>query len=241
MGWEPRVLKRSKGRADTSAKHWYQDKYQHVLVQRNVLALVALTALVVALIAVFTVAQLSPLKSVEPYLLQVDEKTGITQKVNPVSRADYAANEAIDRYFVAMYVRLRESYNPTIRLYNYNIVRVMSRSSVFEEYRRDANPSNKESLPARLGSYGQRIVNINSMSYIKNPPAFGQKDEVTPERIMQVRMTTSDSLPNSSDVNQRWVVTITFVYASLKLNESEQLLNPLGFIVTNYQIQREIQ
>lgn len=234
------MLKRSQQQADQTSRHWYQDKYQHVLVQRNILALIALVALGVALIAVFTVSRLSPLKSVEPYLLQVDDKTGITQKVEPVSRAQYTANPAIDRYFVSLYVRTREGYNPTIRNYNDNIVRVMSRTEVFRAYRRDSSSANPASVVSQLGSYGIRSVSIASISYIVNPAASGDERDVTPERIMQVRLALTDSKPNSADVTTRWVATVGFVYANAELNESEQLLNPLGFIVTSYQIQREL-
>ena len=234
------MLRRSQRQVADSSKHWYQDKYQHVLVQRNVLALLSLVALLVALGAVFTVARLAPLKSVEPYLLQIDEKTGLTQKVEPVSRAEYAANVAVDRYFVATYVRAREGYNPSLRLYNDNIIRVMSSSDVFYLYRRTIDPTNRESVAARLGGVGQRMVKIHSINYITTPAPFDQKAETTPERIMQVRLTTTDIMPNAADINEQWVATVTFSYASLNLNESEQLLNPLGFRVINYQIQREI-
>lgn len=234
------MFKRSQRQVADSSKHWYQDKYQHVLVQRNMFALVALVALAVALIAVFTVARLAPLKSVEPYLLQIDEKTGITQKVEPISRNQFAANQAVDRYFVSTYIRMRETYNPTTRLYNDNVVRVMSTQPVFYTYRRQADPSNEESLAAKLGTTGQRQVKINSINYISNPVPVGKDAPQTPEKIMQIRLTTTDILPNAGDTTQKWVATVTFMYASIDLNETEQLLNPLGFTVTNYQIQREL-
>jgi type IV secretion system protein VirB8 len=234
------VLKRSQRQVADSSKHWYQDKYQHVLVQRNVLALISLVALVVAMVAVFAVTRLAPLKSVEPYLLQIDEKTGITQKVEPVSRAQYATNIAVDKYFIATYIRAREGYNPSILRYNDEIVRLMSSSDIFYIYRRSIDPANKESLAAKLGGVGQRVVKINTMNYITTPAPFDQKAEVTPDRIMQVRLTTTDILPNAADTSTQWLATVTFAYASLNLNDREQLLNPLGFRVSNYQIQREL-
>ena len=74
------MFKRSQKETSESSKHWYQDKYQHVLTQRNVLALIAMLALSTSIVAVFGILRLAPLKSVEPYLLQIDEKTGITQE-----------------------------------------------------------------------------------------------------------------------------------------------------------------
>ena len=236
------MLKRSQRQVSDSSKHWYQDKYQHVLVQRNILALVSLVALLVALGSVFAVARLAPLKTVEPYLLQIDEKTGITQKVEPVSRGQYATNIAVDKYFISAYVRARESYNPTptVRLLNDELVRLMSSRDVFYYYRQSISVENKESLTVRLGNFGMRNVQVSRINYITTPAPFDQKAEKTPDRIMRVEFTTTDILPNAPDNEQRWIATITFAYTTLNLNEREQLLNPLGFQVTNYQIQQEL-
>jgi type IV secretion system protein VirB8 len=234
------VFKRSQQDVSDGSKHWYQDRYQHVLTQRNILAFIAIIALLTALFSVFAVMRLAPLKSVEPYLLEIDEKTGVTQKVNPVSREDYAASEAVDRYFTSMYLRVRESYNFNILRYNYNLVRLMSTPDIFYGFRRAADPSNTESLAARLQSAGQRDIKIKSISYISNPLAQGQKVTETRSKIMQARFTSIDTTPNQADLIQQWVVTVTFEYANLNLNEAEQLLNPLGYTVTSYQMHREI-
>lgn len=234
------MFKRKQREVSDGSKHWYQDKYQHVLVQRNVLALIAVVSLITALFAVFAVMRLSPLKTVEPYLLQIDEKTGITQKVEPISRNEYVAFAAVDRYFVSTYIRVRESYNFSVLRYNYNIVRVMSTPDVFYNFRRQVDPGNENSLAARLSNTGQRDIKIKSMSYIQNPPVANQQEEVTPQKIMQVRLMTTDVMPNTADSVQHWVITITFEYAVINLTEEEQLLNPLGFTVVNYQIQREL-
>lgn len=234
------LFKRSQRDVSDSSKHWYQDKYQHVLVQRNMLALLALVALVVALVAVFSVARLAPLKSVEPYLVQVDEKTGITRTVDTLSRNRIAADEKIDRYFVSLYVRTRESYNISVLRYNYNVIRVLSAIGVYNDFNEFVRPSNENSPAAKLGTLGQREVVINSMSYIVNPPMPNGQIEVTPEKIMQVNFTTTDILPNAGDSSMKWVATVTFIYAKLSLNETDRMLNPLDFVVTNYQVQREL-
>ena len=115
-----------------------------------------------------------------------------------------------------------------------------STTGVFSDYRRQTNPTNENSPAAKLGANGIREVSIKSIAYITNPAKANAKAEVTPAKIMQVRLSTSDYRANGSAGDQHWVVTLSFEYASLKLNEEEQLLNPLGYTVTSYQIQREI-
>ena len=234
--------KRKQQDVSDSSKHWYQDKYQHVLTQRNMLALIAIVSLLAAMVAVLAVMRLAPLKSVDPYLIQIDEKTGITQRVIPVSRQEYAADQAVDRYFTSVYLRMRESYNINILRYNYNVVRLMSTADIFRKFRYLVDPANESSFAKRLGAAGLRDVKIRSMIYITNPADKKKSAGATgTQKIMQARITTSESVPNQPDKETYWVVTITFEYADLSLSQDEQLLNPLGYTVTSYQIQPEIQ
>lgn len=238
------MFKRSQQEVSDGSKHWYQDKYQHVLTQRNMLALIAVISLISAAVAALAVMRLVPLKTVEPYLIQVEEKTGVTQRIVPLSRRDYAANQAIDRYFTATYIRMRESYNINILRYNYNIVRLMSMPGVFSRFRRMVDPKDETSVTARLGTFGQRDVRIRSMVYINNPTAQNRpakKGDNAEAKIIQANITTVENSPNTPDKESRWVVTITFEYADLDLNQEEQTLNPLGYTVSSYQIQPEIE
>lgn len=236
------MFKRSQQDVSDSSKHWYQDKYQHVLTQRNLLAVIALFSLTAALVSALALLHFAPLKSVEPYLIQIDEKTGITQRVEPISRKDYAASAAVDKYFVSHYLRLREGYNATILRYNYKIVALMSSEEISRRYRPMVDVNNPEGLPKRLGIYGQREVRIKSLAYITNPDNRRDAKSAAADsnsKIIQARITTIETVPNQADRKDNWVITMNFEYANLDLNEDEQLLNPLGFIVTSYQIERE--
>ena len=232
------MFKRSQQEVSDGSKHWYQDKYQNVLTQRNILALIAIFSLVTAAMAVLAVMRLSPLKTVEPYLIQIDEKTGITQRVEPVTQEMYAANPAIDRYFAATYLNRRESYNANIYYYNYEIVRLMSSRPVFNGYAAQVNPENEAGYVKKLGAYGKREVKVRSMIYLPSPT--GTTSSATSSKIIQAKITTTESSPNEGEVKTYWLVTMTFEYATLDLTEDEQWLNPLGFTVTSYQIHKEI-
>jgi type IV secretion system protein VirB8 len=234
------VFKRPAQSDANQTKHWYLDKYQKALVQRNLFALITLLALVGAIISVLAVYNLAPLKSVEPYLLKIDEKSGVVQKVDPVQRNEYAANEAVDKYFVGKYILARESYNPSILRFNYNHVRVMSTSEVFYIFRNIVDPANPDSPAALLRSVGVRDIKFKSMSYIQNPPLRNNKQETTPTKIMQARFIATNRMPNAAPQSEHYIATVAFEYAILNLNDEEQLINPLGFTVTSYQVQKEL-
>lgn len=220
--------------------HWYKDQYQHMVVQRNVLAFLTLAALVASVVCVILVNRIAAVKTVEPYVVQIDDKSGVVQLVNPVSRNEYAANELIDRFFVAQYINARESYNLSILRYNYNVVRVMSTVQMFNIFRRDVSPNVPTSAAAVLGNDGIRTVRIKSVAYIQNPTIPNDNAKATPEKIIQARIELRDTRENGQDVIDNFVITVTFQYANIELNEEERLINPLGFTVTQYQVQREI-
>ena len=113
---------------DTLDKNWYKDRYQYVLVQRKILVLITSLSLIASLVTVIVIAQLTPLKTVEPFVIQVDQKTGITQTVNQKTVSEITANEAVNNFFIVQYIRSRENYNSADLARNYNIVRLMSES-----------------------------------------------------------------------------------------------------------------
>lgn len=233
------MFRRSQKSVADGAGNWYQDKYQHVLTQRNILVLVALVSLVTAAASVLVILRMAPLKSVEPYLLEIDQKTGITQRVIPATRDDYAASPAVDRYFTSVYLRAREGYNINILRNNLNTIRLMSTPNLYYGFRRMIDPANETGFVKQLGAQGQRDVRVRSLAYVANPADSGASPSQT--KIIQARITTLETMPNRPDRESRWVVTITFEYADLSLNQDDQLVNPLGYTVTSYQIQAETE
>ncbi len=233
------MFKRKQQDVTDGSKHWYQDKYQHVLAQRNIMALIALVALFTAAVSVFAVMRLAPLKSVDPYLIQIEEKTGVTQFIKPLSREAYTANDAVDKYFTAQYIRLREGYNYNILSYNYNVVKLLSSANVWLPFWRTQNPKLEGSNAMRLGQYGRREIKIRSMVYLKNPTQPGQKTVASTEKTLQANVTITESTPNAMPAEKRYIITITFDYGDRDLNTDDQLLNPLGYYVTNYQVEQE--
>lgn len=233
------MFKRSQQAVSDSSKHWYQDKYQQVLTQRNVLALVAVLSLVVAAIAAFTVMHIAPLKSVEPYLIQVDDKTGIAQRVEPLSRDQYTAEPAVDRYFTATFLRAMEGYNPNIARSNYEAVRLLADNNVLNYYRNQVDATVDGSRAKQLGATGQRDIRVGTMAYIVAPGGEAKGAVPSRSRIIQAHFTAIEMLPGTVTSTQRWVATVTFEYADRKLTDAEQLINPLGYTVTSYQLENE--
>lgn len=212
---------------DTSHnKNWYKDRYQYVLVQRKILVLITALSLVASLVTVVVIAQLTPLKTVEPFVIQVDQKTGITQTVNQMTVKEITANEAVNNFFIVQYIRARENYNSSDLTRNYNIVRLMSESNkVYGEFVRAANPNNPRSNAARLGSTGERVVKFKSITYL------------SPQTV-QARVLVEEKLENNL-AQQHLIILLSFAYVNMALTLEERYINPLGFIVTDYRIDED--
>jgi len=210
----------------THSKNWYKDRYQYVLVQRKILVLITSLSLIASLVTVVVIAQLTPLKTVEPFVIQVDQKTGITQTVNQITVREITANEAVNNFFIVQYIRSRENYASGDLSRNYNVVRLMSDSAkVYSEFTRSANPNNPKSNAARLGVSGIRTVKFKSITYL------------SPQTI-QARVLVEERSENNL-AQQNLIILLSFAYVNMSLSLEERYINPLGFIVTDYRVDED--
>lgn len=208
-------------------RNWYKDRYQAVLLQRRMLTGISLLSLSIALVMAIIGMRITPLKSVEPFVIQVDAKSGITQTVDPLTVKEITGTEAVNNFFLVGYIRAREGYNVHDVSRNYTTVRVMSDpSNVYPSFTRDANPNNPQSNAARMGSGGVRSVKFKSISYLK--PDF-----------VQARLLIEETSVNGAVTQLHKIVSINFEYTKLGLTNEERYINPLGFRVTEYRIDED--
>lgn len=214
-------------------KNWYNDRYQFVVVQRNILSLITLLALICSIAATFSISQLVPLKSVEPFVIQVDQKTGMTQVVDPLKARELTANESINQYFMVEYIRARETYlgSPDRNYYNYNLVRVLSDPSIFSKYQRDIVLSNPDSPGARL-SGGTREIHVSSIKFLDRKTLPSNEES----RRYLIRALVTEKPSNGAPRNMQKLILMEFKYTELELSTEDRYLNPIGFRVLSYRI-----
>lgn len=206
--------------------NWYKDRYQRVLVQRKLLTAITLLSLVCTLATVVVISQLTPLKTVDPFVIQVDQRSGITQVVDPTTVRELTGSEAINNYFIVQYLRAREGYHVSDLGYNYNLVRLMSEGGVYSQFVAEENPNNPQSNAARLGNTGTRNIKFESITYLK-------------PQLAQVRLLIEEKSDNLGTTQQHMIATIGFQYIKMNLAAEERYINPLGFRVTSYRLDEE--
>ena len=208
-------------------QNWYKDRYQRVVVQRKLLGVTTLASLALSFVLALVIVQLVPLKTIEPYVIQIDSKTGITQTVDPVTAKELTANEAVNNYFIVQYIRAREGYDSTDLVHNYDLVRLMSEDRrVYSKFMDEAGPNNPQSNIARLGTYGIRTVKFKSITY--HSP-----------QVVQIRVLITEKPDKIAAVELHRIVLLSFEYVKMNLTNEERYLNPLGFRVTDYQINED--
>lgn len=228
------ATKKESSKNKVEKRNWYNDRYQFVLVQRNILTLLTAISLLCSMAATFSISQLAPLKSVEPFVIQVDQKSGVTQVVNPLKVRELTGNESINNYFIVQYIRARESFlgTPDRNYINYNLVRVLSGNDTFAEYQNSIILSNPNSPGARLGVKGSREVQIGSIKFLDKHALPG--DEESRRYLVKVRIIERGATTAGKVLQQ--LILIEFKYTELDLTVEDRYLNPIGFRVLGYRV-----
>ncbi len=188
---------------------------------------------------VFNIAQgvaisvLTPLKTVEPYLLMVDKDSGTVSLEQPLSKALPSYGQVVDSHFISTYVMARESHDWGLSQRNYDTVKSFSEGgSVWNEYNTFIH-SPKSPL-AILADKARVVVDISS------DPLIDSKSHSAVVRFTKTIL-GPDGQPSVSIPKTYWIATIGYDYPNPKLLPSERRLNPLGMKISSYQVVQEME
>ncbi len=212
------------------ARNWYYDRYETLIVQRNVLFLVTVLSVIASIVAVFFVGKVTLSKSVEPMVIEVEEKTGITNIVNPNTDKTWTTDRAINEYFLMTYLTARETYNVANYTYNYStVVRLLSNSVVYNQFKDFIN--NPATNPiAKYAANNYTTLRIRSIQFLEDSPSG--------DRNVQIRFSVVEAFGNKSQHNK--IVSILWNYSRMQMNFDERMVNPLGFQVKFYAVSDDV-
>ncbi|QXK92309.1 type IV secretion system protein [Neoehrlichia mikurensis] len=209
------------------SQNWYHDRYSSIIVQRNILLLLVMFSVIGIGVSTFIILTISKNRTIEPFVVEIEKKSGITTLVNPISVKQYSADEVLNNYFIIEYIRARELFDPNNFQYNYYTkVRLFSTQDTYNEFRnwiRLSNPSSPVNLYANVAS---GHIKIRSLQHL-NPGN------------VQIRFTLEFNVQNGSVIKKDRIATLSFQYTSLEMNEQQRQINPLGFQITYYRADDE--
>ena len=203
------------------ARTWETDKVQELMKSRTVAWRVATASAVVAIVAVLALVGLTPLKTVEPFVIRVDNSTGIVDVVQTLRNGKTNYDEAVNKYFTQWYVRYREGYSKDLAEDYYGNVGIMSVGLEQQKYYAWFNPKNPMSPLNVYGPYAKIKIAIKGTSFIS-------------PNVALVRYTRGIERGLDKPQLTHWAATITFKYSGAPMSEKDRAINPLGFQVVEY-------
>lgn len=207
------------------ARRFDQDRLMQVERSARIAWFIAICASIIAVVSVFAIAGLTPLKTVEPFVVRVDNSTGIVDVVSALTSAAGTYDEAVTKYFAAKYVRAREGYVSSEAEDNFRTVALLSTQPEQTRFATVYRGSNPESPQNIYGRSATSRINIVSISLINA--------NVASVRYMQT-VTRGDDVRTT-----HWVATLTFSYVNAPMSSTDRLVNPLGFVVSDYRADPE--
>lgn len=203
-----------------NARTWEQDRLLAAHRSRRIAWIAASVASTVAIVAVGAVAALTPLKTVEPFVIRVDNSTGIVDVVNVLDNSRETYDEAVTKYFAARYVRAREGFQAAEAREAFQEVSLLSGAPEQVRFASYYSGKNPESPQVVYGRAATARITIKSISAIN-------KNVVAVRYLREVRR-------GEENKTSHWIATLTYQYSKAPTSTGDRLLNPLGFTVTDY-------
>ncbi|MBF7060281.1 type IV secretion system protein [Campylobacter volucris] len=192
--------------------------------------LVAFISMAISIIAVIAVIFLTPLKTTEPYVIRVDNTTGMVDIITSLQEEQISSIEALDKYFISQYIKAREGYYYKFLNQDYVLTQLMSDENVANKYRAIYAGDN-----ALDQIYKDNVeVSVKILSIV-----LGNSNGVKTSTIRAL-ITKKDSVTKSTQQSTK-VITLAYDFLLAKTSEENRILNPLGFKVTNYRVDEEIR
>ena len=213
-----------------AAQGWDRDRARSERASVRVAWWMAGISIGVAVVAVAALAAVTPLKTVVPYLIRVDNTTGVVDVV-PAFRGGIEPSQAVTRYLLTQYVTLRERYVPALAEADYEAVGALQGSALNQAWAEYWNRNNPES-PLRVHADGGVVrAQVTAVSFLS--PASGRPD------LAQVRFVLRSGAPGGEEVRQ-YVATLAYAYGELSDDDRRRAINPLGFRVVEDRREPEV-
>lgn len=185
----------------------------------------------IAIMSIIAVFLLTPLKQSVPYVIRVDNVTGMVDIISTLKDQTVVSknSEALDKYFTANYVKLREQYYWDILEQDYYTVQVFSSNRISAEYQNIYAGAN-----SRVKNLQNSVeVEIQIISVVLTNSAGANVATIRFNEIVK-------DLQSKTSKQTTKVATLTYEYVKELTTEKERVMNPLGFKVNTYRIDSEI-
>lgn len=193
---------------------------------------VAAAGWICAMTAATALLFLMPLKRVDPFVVRVDNSSGIVDVV-PVYAGQGTADESVTRYFLTHYLTVCERFNFATAESDYEecgAFHAAQRNQAWYSAWTATNPAS----PLNTHKDGSSVRSqVQSVSFFTR--ASGLQD------LAQVRYLKALRQPGGSDEKlTHWIATVQYAYAEPSKDPKVRRWNPLGFKVIDFHSEPEV-
>ena len=214
------------------AASWDADRISQ---QRRVLrwsVAVAAAGWLCATAAAIALATLMPLKRVDPFVVRVDNSTGVVDVV-PVYAGDATLPEAVTRYFLSHYVATCERFDFATAESDYEECGSFHNAARNQQWYAKWNRSNPNS-PLNTYKDGTSIrADVSAVSFFER--ASGVSDLAQVRYVKAVR-----PAGGSEEQVTHWIATVQYAFGAPASDAKVRRWNPLGFKILEFRTEPEV-
>ncbi|MEE3649888.1 MULTISPECIES: virB8 family protein [unclassified Brenneria] len=201
--------------------------------EKKVAWLMAAVGFTLAAMTIAAIIILLPLKTTEIELWSVDKQTGRYDYMTRIKERDISTEASLAHALAANYVKRREGYNYFSLQRDYDDVQLFNSDGVNKDY---LDGFNGDQAPDVVFNKAEYVVSIDIISNVHAPAT-------APDRLATLRIKrTIRRVADNSVKTDVWNIRLTYRYLPRKqLTDSQREVNPLGFIVTSYQRDKELR
>ncbi len=210
---------------------WEADKARDAARTVRLVAWAGALGWVTALAACGALVALMPLKRVEPFVIRVDNATGVVDVV-PTAVGTTTPAEAVTRYFVAHYVQTCERFNFATAESDYEECAALNAPQRNQVWAARWARSNPDSPLNKYVDGTSLQVQVASVSFFER--SSGVSDLVQVRYVLGKR-----SSEGAAEEQTHWIATLQYAYTEPSTDPRYRRWNPLGFKVLEFKPEPE--
>lgn len=175
---------------------------------------------------------LMPLKRVEPFVVRVDNSTGVVDVV-PIYAGKTELTQTVTRYFLSHYISVCERFNYATAESDYEECGAFHAAQRNQAWYALWNPNNPAS-PLNVHKDGSIVrVQVEAVSFFQR--ASGANE------LAQVRYLKAERQANGADERfSHWIATIQYAFTTPSRDPRVRRWNPLGFKILELATEPEV-